>query len=147
MSLILTSSFVIALLYLMTNSHDCNINSFSESENHCSCAVVSANLIILITILTLILCFVTQAKACTACTLSCSLIWGMVLSDANKTCVYPDKQIVSSRVMLLTLLSSIRYMSQAKHAEARELMYNGALLFFSYNQVHAALDPCFVGLF
>lgn len=28
-------------------------------------------------------------------------------------------------------------MSQAKHAEARELMYNGALLFFSYNQVHA----------
>lgn len=26
-------------------------------------------------------------------------------------------------------------MSQAKHAEARELMYNGALLFFSYNQV------------
>uniref|UniRef100_A0A3B3ZVX0 Golgi to ER traffic protein 4 homolog n=1 Tax=Periophthalmus magnuspinnatus TaxID=409849 RepID=A0A3B3ZVX0_9GOBI len=26
------------------------------------------------------------------------------------------------------------YMSQAKHAEAKELMYNGALLFFSYNQ-------------
>lgn len=37
---------------------------------------------------------------------------------------------------MLTLLSSFRYMSQAKHAEARELMYNGALLFFSYNQVH-----------
>lgn len=34
------------------------------------------------------------------------------------------------------MLSSFRYMSQAKHAEARELMYNGALLFFSYNQVH-----------
>lgn len=32
-------------------------------------------------------------------------------------------------------LTSSRYMSQAKHAEARELMYNGALLFFSYNQV------------
>lgn len=26
-------------------------------------------------------------------------------------------------------------MSQGKHAEARELMFNGALLFFSYNQV------------
>uniref|UniRef100_A0AAQ5XR37 Golgi to ER traffic protein 4 homolog n=1 Tax=Amphiprion ocellaris TaxID=80972 RepID=A0AAQ5XR37_AMPOC len=36
-----------------------------------------------------------------------------------------------------------RYMSQAKHAEARELMYNGALLFFSYNQVYAAL-VCFL---
>lgn len=34
----------------------------------------------------------------------------------------------------------IRYMSQGKHAEARELMYNGAVLFFSYNQVSAALD-------
>lgn len=31
-------------------------------------------------------------------------------------------------------------MSQAKHAEARELMYNGALLFFSYNQVHYQVD-------
>ncbi len=30
-------------------------------------------------------------------------------------------------------------MSQAKHAEARELMYNGALLFFSYNQVRVPL--------
>lgn len=28
-----------------------------------------------------------------------------------------------------------RYMSQGKHAEARELMYSGALLFFSHNQV------------
>ncbi|KAG8008994.1 Golgi to ER traffic protein 4-like protein [Nibea albiflora] len=33
-----------------------------------------------------------------------------------------------------------RYMSQAKHAEARELMYNGALLFFSYNQQNSAAD-------
>ncbi|XP_065098710.1 Golgi to ER traffic protein 4 homolog isoform X1 [Paramisgurnus dabryanus] len=33
-----------------------------------------------------------------------------------------------------------RYMSQAKHAEARELMYNGALLFFSYNQQNSASD-------
>ncbi|XP_035254591.1 Golgi to ER traffic protein 4 homolog isoform X2 [Anguilla anguilla] len=31
-----------------------------------------------------------------------------------------------------------RYMSQAKHVEARELMYSGALLFFSYNQNSAA---------
>ncbi|XP_044035479.1 Golgi to ER traffic protein 4 homolog isoform X3 [Siniperca chuatsi] len=31
-------------------------------------------------------------------------------------------------------------MSQAKHAEARELMYNGALLFFSYNQQNSAAD-------
>ncbi len=46
---------------------------------------------------------------------------------------------------MLTLLSPIRYMSQAKHAEARELMYNGALLFFSYNQVHAARDFCLAG--
>lgn len=38
---------------------------------------------------------------------------------------------------MLLLLPSFRYMSQAKHAEARELMYNGALLFFSYNQVNA----------
>ena len=33
-------------------------------------------------------------------------------------------------------------MSQAKHAEARELMYNGALLFFSYNQVHHTFLFC-----
>uniref|UniRef100_A0A8C1LRJ1 Golgi to ER traffic protein 4 homolog n=2 Tax=Cyprinus carpio TaxID=7962 RepID=A0A8C1LRJ1_CYPCA len=33
-----------------------------------------------------------------------------------------------------------RYMSQEKHAEARELMYNGALLFFSYNQRNSAAD-------
>uniref|UniRef100_A0A4W4H8T2 Golgi to ER traffic protein 4 homolog n=2 Tax=Electrophorus electricus TaxID=8005 RepID=A0A4W4H8T2_ELEEL len=33
-----------------------------------------------------------------------------------------------------------RYMSQSKHAEARELMYNGALLFFSYNQQNSAAD-------
>uniref|UniRef100_A0AAQ4P7J0 Golgi to ER traffic protein 4 homolog n=1 Tax=Gasterosteus aculeatus aculeatus TaxID=481459 RepID=A0AAQ4P7J0_GASAC len=33
-----------------------------------------------------------------------------------------------------------RYMSQAKHAEARELMHNGALLFFSYNQQNSAAD-------
>ncbi|XP_061912131.1 Golgi to ER traffic protein 4 homolog isoform X1 [Entelurus aequoreus] len=33
-----------------------------------------------------------------------------------------------------------RYMSQAKHSEARELMYNGALLFFSYNQQNSAAD-------
>ncbi|XP_056286176.1 Golgi to ER traffic protein 4 homolog isoform X3 [Pseudoliparis swirei] len=32
------------------------------------------------------------------------------------------------------------YMSQAKHAEARELMHNGALLFFSYNQQNSAAD-------
>lgn len=31
-------------------------------------------------------------------------------------------------------------MSQAKYAEARELMYNGALLFFSYNQVCVPLS-------
>lgn len=44
---------------------------------------------------------------------------------------------------MVFFLSFIRYMSQTKHAEARELMYNGALLFFSYNQVHAALPPVF----
>ncbi|MCJ8738079.1 hypothetical protein PDJAM_G00031500 [Pangasius djambal] len=33
-----------------------------------------------------------------------------------------------------------RYTSQSKHAEARELMYNGALLFFSYNQQNSAAD-------
>uniref|UniRef100_A0A8C8GV90 Golgi to ER traffic protein 4 homolog n=1 Tax=Oncorhynchus tshawytscha TaxID=74940 RepID=A0A8C8GV90_ONCTS len=33
-----------------------------------------------------------------------------------------------------------RYMSQAKHADARELMYNGAQLFFSYNQLNSAAD-------
>lgn len=38
----------------------------------------------------------------------------------------------------------IRYMSQAKHAEARELMYNGALLFFSYNQVKTLRQSLFV---
>lgn len=36
---------------------------------------------------------------------------------------------------MLIHLPRHRYMSQAKHAEARELMFNGALLFFSYNQV------------
>lgn len=32
-----------------------------------------------------------------------------------------------------------RYMSQSKHAEARELMYSGALLFFSHGQVSGAM--------
>lgn len=46
-------------------------------------------------------------------------------------CVCADK--------LIMCMLFIRYMSQAKHAEARELMYNGALLFFSYNQVTTPL--------
>ncbi|XP_038847111.1 Golgi to ER traffic protein 4 homolog isoform X2 [Salvelinus namaycush] len=33
-----------------------------------------------------------------------------------------------------------RYISQAKHTDARELMYNGAQLFFSYNQLNSAAD-------
>ncbi|XP_042684054.1 Golgi to ER traffic protein 4 homolog isoform X3 [Centrocercus urophasianus] len=33
-----------------------------------------------------------------------------------------------------------RYMSQGKYAEARELMYSGALLFFSHNQQNSAAD-------
>ncbi|KAG2455815.1 GET4 protein, partial [Polypterus senegalus] len=33
-----------------------------------------------------------------------------------------------------------RYMSQGKYTEARELMYSGALLFFSYNQQNSAAD-------
>ncbi|XP_043567269.1 Golgi to ER traffic protein 4 homolog [Chiloscyllium plagiosum] len=33
-----------------------------------------------------------------------------------------------------------RYMSQSKHAEARELVYSGALLFFSYSQLNSAAD-------
>ncbi|RXM27676.1 Golgi to ER traffic protein 4-like [Acipenser ruthenus] len=33
-----------------------------------------------------------------------------------------------------------RYMSQGKHAEARELMYSGAVLFFSHNQKNSAAD-------
>ncbi|KAM9125066.1 Golgi to ER traffic protein 4 homolog isoform 1-T1 [Pangshura tecta] len=33
-----------------------------------------------------------------------------------------------------------RYMSQGKHVEARELMYSGALLFFSHNQQNSAAD-------
>ncbi|XP_050640220.1 Golgi to ER traffic protein 4 homolog isoform X1 [Macaca thibetana thibetana] len=33
-----------------------------------------------------------------------------------------------------------RYMSQSKHAEARELMYSGALLFFSHGQQNSAAD-------
>nr|XP_055202706.1 Golgi to ER traffic protein 4 homolog isoform X7 [Gorilla gorilla gorilla] len=36
--------------------------------------------------------------------------------------------------------SSRRYMSQSKHAEARELMYSGALLFFSHGQQNSAAD-------
>ena len=35
-----------------------------------------------------------------------------------------------------------RYMSQGKHAEARELMYSGALLFFSHNQVSLWFSEC-----
>lgn len=34
-----------------------------------------------------------------------------------------------------------RYMSQSKHAEARELMYSGALLFFSHGQVRCLVPP------
>lgn len=37
-----------------------------------------------------------------------------------------------------------RYMSQGKHAEARELMYSGALLFFSHNQVSHSFCVCIV---
>lgn len=37
-------------------------------------------------------------------------------------------------------------MSQAKYAEARELMYNGALLFFSYNQVRVPLSSAIAHL-
>jgi len=37
-------------------------------------------------------------------------------------------------------------MSQAKYAEARELMYNGALLFFSYNQVCVPLSSALAHL-
>ncbi|POI36150.1 hypothetical protein CIB84_000096 [Bambusicola thoracicus] len=33
-----------------------------------------------------------------------------------------------------------RYMSQGKYVEARELMYSGALLFFSHNQQNSAAD-------
>ncbi|XP_063073180.1 Golgi to ER traffic protein 4 homolog [Engraulis encrasicolus] len=33
-----------------------------------------------------------------------------------------------------------RYMSQSKYAEARELTYNGALLFFSHHQLNSAAD-------
>ncbi|KAL7979243.1 hypothetical protein Chor_015267 [Crotalus horridus] len=33
-----------------------------------------------------------------------------------------------------------RYMSQGKHTEARELMYSGAVLFFSHNQQNSAAD-------
>nr|XP_014436380.2 Golgi to ER traffic protein 4 homolog isoform X4 [Pelodiscus sinensis] len=40
--------------------------------------------------------------------------------------------------MLGMLLS--RYMSQGKHVEARELMYSGALLFFSHSQQNSAAD-------
>ncbi|KAL8175413.1 UNVERIFIED_CONTAM: Golgi to ER traffic protein 4 [Gekko kuhli] len=36
--------------------------------------------------------------------------------------------------------TSDRYMSQGKHVEARELMYSGALLFFSHNQQNSAAD-------
>ncbi|KAK7806484.1 hypothetical protein U0070_017476 [Myodes glareolus] len=36
--------------------------------------------------------------------------------------------------------SLCRYMSQSKHAEARELMYSGALLFFSHGQQNSAAD-------
>ncbi|KAM5131380.1 Golgi to ER traffic protein 4 homolog isoform 3-T3 [Callospermophilus lateralis] len=40
----------------------------------------------------------------------------------------------------LFLCISKRYMSQSKHAEARELMYSGALLFFSHGQQNSAAD-------
>lgn len=38
-------------------------------------------------------------------------------------------------------LCSCRYMSQNKHAEARELMCSGALLFFSHGQVSGPGAP------
>nr|XP_013223143.2 Golgi to ER traffic protein 4 homolog isoform X3 [Columba livia] len=41
---------------------------------------------------------------------------------------------------LTSLLHWFLYMSQGKHAEARELMYSGALLFFSHNQQNSAAD-------
>lgn len=62
-SLVLASAFVIAILYLMTNSHDCNIESFSDSQNRCSCPVVFTDVVILITVFTLTPCFVSQPQA------------------------------------------------------------------------------------
>ncbi len=48
--------------------------------------------------------------------------------------------ISATETLLIPCCFGCRYMSQAKHAEARELMYNGALLFFSYNQVRVPLS-------
>lgn len=47
--------------------------------------------------------------------------------------------VSATETLLILCCFGCRYMSQAKHAEARELMYNGALLFFSYNQVRVPL--------
>lgn len=64
---------------------------------------------------------------------------GIASSNANTAGACLDKQIVSSCMSRDTAAPPVfsnRYMSQEKYAEARDLMYNGALLFFSYNQVH-----------
>ncbi|PKU33963.1 sun domain-containing protein 1 isoform x1 [Limosa lapponica baueri] len=49
-------------------------------------------------------------------------------------------QVNSWDPLLFFVSAQIRYMSQGKHAEARELMYSGALLFFSHNQQNSAAD-------
>lgn len=56
--------------------------------------------------------------------LFCCVPWGL-----------NDLYLSHRNAVLIPCCFGCRYMSQEKHAEARELMYNGALLFFSYNQV------------
>lgn len=48
-------------------------------------------------------------------------------------------------IFIKALVLFCRYMSQGKHAEARELMYSGALLFFSHNQVSHSFCVCGLG--
>uniref|UniRef100_A0A1A8B8C9 Golgi to ER traffic protein 4 homolog n=2 Tax=Nothobranchius TaxID=28779 RepID=A0A1A8B8C9_NOTFU len=67
-------------------------------------------------------------------------ILSFTLSDVYGHLALGRFRRLSLSARLRSPLPSIRYMSQGKHAEARELMYNGALLFFSYNQQNSAAD-------
>ncbi|XP_023411663.1 Golgi to ER traffic protein 4 homolog isoform X2 [Loxodonta africana] len=64
---------------------------------------------------------------------SCSLVLPVWHSQAHSL---PVKHWPSPQTGQVP--SSTRYMSQGKHTEARELMYSGALLFFSHGQNSAA---------
>ncbi|NIG58059.1 Golgi to ER traffic protein [Pontoporia blainvillei] len=65
-------------------------------------------------------------------------LWDLISKTSPVSLVAVLRRPVRSRTWLALPFSPCRYMAQSKHAEARELMCSGALLFFSHGQTHPA---------